>query len=406
MIKNAFFLSLVSFAFGLLIFPKVAVAATAPSLGSADSFSVLGATSVTNTGTTTVSSDLGVSPGTSITNGGVLTIGGATHNNDATSIQAKLDLATAHGDIMSQGATSSIGPAIDALNLVPGVYDIGAGRLNGGVLTLNGSGVYIFRASSDFVTSGSISLTNGARACDVYWDVDTLATVNGTSFTGTIISGTGVHFGAGVSLDGRALARGGDVTMIGDTISGPGCASTSSSSSSSSTSSSSSVSGPSYYCPPLPYGVVSPTIISSNRIDSDSISLSWGPYTVTDKFNVRYGTENGNWLYNVDVTGFSTTLNSLPTNQPIWVQVAERNDCFVGGYGGSKRGGQIVSSGVPDNANPLIPKFPDTGYGPQEAHLLRNFFLGIFLGSIFYYPVKRIYRSYAKYSAILSEELI
>jgi len=37
-------------------------------------------------------------------------------------------------------------------------------------------------------------------------------------------AGTGVHFGANVTLNGSALAIGGDVTMISDTISGPSCA--------------------------------------------------------------------------------------------------------------------------------------------------------------------------------------
>lgn len=284
--------------------PPKAYAATAPSLGAAGSFSILGATSVTNTGTTTTSGDLGVSPGTSITNGGVLTVGGATHNNDATAIQAHSDLGTAHSDILSQGSTGSVGPALDGLTLVPGVYDIGAGQLNGGVLTLSGQGVYFFRASSSFVSSGSISLIGGARACDIYWDVDTLATINGTSFTGTIISGTGVHFGSGVSLDGRALARGGDVTMISDTISGPSCAAVATADASTGTGATTradQATAPAPACPTIPVGVTAPLVIESNRVDADSISLSWGPYSGTDRFNVRYGTTNGSWLYNVDV---------------------------------------------------------------------------------------------------------
>lgn len=203
--------------------PAPTHAATSPGLGVAASFSALGTTSVTNTGGTTLSGDVGVAPGTSITNGGTLTVGGVTHNNDATSIQAHSDLGTANTNMLGQGATSSQGPVLDGLTLIPGVYDIGAGRLNGGILHLNGAGVYIFRASSDFISSGSISLENGARACDVYWSVATLATINGSSFAGTIIAGSGVHFGSGVTLDGRALARGGDVTMISDNISGPTC---------------------------------------------------------------------------------------------------------------------------------------------------------------------------------------
>jgi hypothetical protein len=78
--------------------------------------------------------------------------------------------------------------------------------------------------TSDLISSGSIVLTNGARACDVYWQVNTLASINGSSFAGTIIAGTGVHFGNGVALDGRALALGGDVTLLNNTISGPTCA--------------------------------------------------------------------------------------------------------------------------------------------------------------------------------------
>jgi len=134
------------------------------------------------------------------------------------------NLSTTNDNIAGQAATDSIGPVLDGLTLTPGVYDIGAGRLNGGVLTLDGAGVYILRASSDLVSSGTISLTNGARACDVFWKVNTLATINGSSFVGTIIAGTGVHFGANVTLDGRALALGGDVTLLNDTISGPTCA--------------------------------------------------------------------------------------------------------------------------------------------------------------------------------------
>lgn len=214
--------AIVSFVLGITG-PIVALAATDPGLGGATTFSALGATSVTNTGVTTLSGDIGVSPGISITNVGTLNVGGATHNNDGVAGTAQANLATANGNMLGQGLTSNQGPALDGLNLTTGVYDIGAGRLNGGVLTLNGPGIYIFRTSSDFISSGSINFINGARPCDLFWSVNTLATINGSSFAGTIIAGTGVHFGAGVTLDGRALAIGGDVTMIGDTISGPSC---------------------------------------------------------------------------------------------------------------------------------------------------------------------------------------
>lgn len=349
--KIKFFVLFIIFSIQLIFLPVQTVeAATAPDLGAAASFSVLGSSAVTNTGTTTVSGDLGVSPGTSITNDGTLTISGATHNNDVTSIQAHTDAGTADGNMLSQGSTGSIGPALDGLNLVPGAYDIGAGRLNGGVLTLNGQGIYIFRASSDFVSSGSISFTNGARACDLYWDVQTQATINGTSFAGTIVAGSGVVFGSGVTLDGRALVFGGTgpVTMIGDTISGPSCAAIAST-----TSTTTSNANASSYVPCVATSEITSvptTILTTKRLSPTSVYITWGPYAGLDTFNVRYGKVNGEWLYNYDFTGFSATIGSLEPNQPYWFQVSSRNNCLIGTYGPSK----LVGG----------PSLPSAGFGP------------------------------------------
>ncbi|MBA4385527.1 MAG: hypothetical protein C0410_12385, partial [Anaerolinea sp.] len=153
-----------------------------------------------------------------------LLVGGTFHSADGDAAGVLSAATAASGNMAGQPLTSNQGPALDGLTLVSGVYDIGAGRLNGGVLTLDGPGVFIFRASSDFISSGSISFINGARACDLYWRVDSLATINGSTFAGTIIAGTGVHFGNSVTLDGRALAINGDVTLDNDTINGPSCA--------------------------------------------------------------------------------------------------------------------------------------------------------------------------------------
>lgn len=210
--------------------PTTTFAATDPGLGAAATFSIIAQTAITGTGT--ISGDVGInSTGAGITALTVGMVSGTIYSTDgvapglailAPAVQA--NLSNANGNISGQGSTGSIGPVLDGLTVTPGVYDIGAGRLNGGVLTLNGPGIYILRASSDLVSSGSINLTNGARACDVYWQVNTLATINGSSFVGTIIAGTGVHFGTNVALNGRALALGGDVTLLNNTISGPTCA--------------------------------------------------------------------------------------------------------------------------------------------------------------------------------------
>jgi hypothetical protein len=67
-----------------------------------------------------------------------------------------------------------------------------------------------------------------------------------------------------------------------------------------------------------------------------SVFISWGPYSGINKFNVQYGYQNGNLLYNFDTNQFSTTISDLNRNQPIWVRIANRNDCFIGAYGEAK----------------------------------------------------------------------
>jgi hypothetical protein len=116
-------------------------------------------------------------------------------------------------------------------------------------------------------------------------------------------------------------------------------------------------------CPILNY--ITPTIITSKRISSDSISINWGPYSGTDKFIVQYGPENGKWLYSTRVTGFSTTLNGLPLNQPIWARIAVVNDCSIGIYGEAKFTGD--------------PSLPNTGFAPHNNSSFWFVLIGIFV---------------------------
>ncbi len=210
------------------------LAATAPSLGAADSFSILGQTLIT--GISTISGDVGsnnVTGGASITALTTADVAGTIYATDlvapsegiiAAAVQANASTAF-NVDIPAQGSDATIVGNLDGQTFIPGVYDKGALLLAGGTVTLDGAGIYIFRSASDLTSAGTVNLINGARACDVYWRVQTSADINGTSFIGTILAGTGVHFGPGVTLDGRALAVGADVTLgVGGTISGPTCA--------------------------------------------------------------------------------------------------------------------------------------------------------------------------------------
>ncbi len=202
---------------------------------------------------------------------------------------------------------------------------------------------------------------NSGQSCNTFWQVGSSATLGSTtSFQGNILALDSITLNTGVIVNGRLLARTGAVTLYSNTISKTTCTTPAPTSTpvptlTSSPPSTSSSSSSDSYCPPITDTVVTPMIIESKRIDQDSVYLTWGPYSGTDTFNVEYGFENGKWLFNTDVTGFSVTINDLPSNQPIWVRVAARNDCQIGVYG-----------------EPLFigsPKLPNTGFAPSKNSL-------------------------------------
>lgn len=354
----------------LLPVPK-AYAATAPNMGVAVGYSVFGQTGVTNTGGTHMWGDVGENgAGDGSTagkmDGTLFTIAQPTVVSAITS---------AYGDLAGQGLTGAIDLATSP-TVGPGVYDIAATAFNS-PLTLDGAGVYIFRSTSSIAQTagGTMNLTNSACASNVFWQIPAAMTFAATgNIEGTIIAGTLISFVSGTSLKGRAWAET-QVTLINNQITEPAtCVSptstptptptpTSSSSSSSSSSSDSSGSSGTTTYPTLASTVIAPTILESRRAGANSIFISWGPYSGVDTFNVQYGLENGKWLYNTNVTGFSTTINSLPSNQPIYIRVAARNAGLIGNYGGSKLvGGQIEVT----NSNVLGVSFPNTGIGPKN----------------------------------------
>ena len=341
-----------------------AYAATSPTLVNSTSYSVLSGTTVTNTGATSISGNVGISPaggggfsGSAITYG----TGSSLHNADTSAANAQADNLTAFGTL-DQGCITTYAGTQDLVgfNLVPGVYCADAFALSG-TLTLSGSGVWIFKSAATLVTSGTANIVGG-DPCNVWWRVVSSATLGTyTSLIGNILASTSITMATGATLNGRAFAYTAAVTLDSNTISGPTCSSTTSTSNSSSTSTStSSTDTPNPPCPTIELGVVAPTIIDSKRVNANSIYLSWGPYSGTDQFIVEYGTSKDNLIYNVDVTGFSTTLNALPANQPIWVRVAARNECQVGTFEDS-----ILIGG---------PKLPNTGFDPNNNNLLWGVF--------------------------------
>jgi hypothetical protein len=217
------------FGLGLLIVSVLAVNAHATSyLGSAGSFAVLGASTVTNTGATTLSGDLGLSPGSSITGSGTITLTGTIHATDGVAATAQADALTAYNTLAAQPFTLNLGAGVVNLagTYTAGVYKLGAGLLNGAI-TLNFAGVanqdIIFQIGSTLTTGSgsSVSIINAASGDNVYWQVGSSATLGtSTSFAGDIIALTSVTMQTTAKdLCGSVIALNGAVTMDTNTIS-------------------------------------------------------------------------------------------------------------------------------------------------------------------------------------------
>jgi len=208
-------------------------AQTAPGLGSAASFAVLGGQTVTNTGPTTIFGDLGVSPGTAVTGfpPGIVT-GGATHAADAVALQAQSDVTTAYDALAAQACTGDVtGQDLGGQTLTQGVYCSTSSAQLTGTLTLdaqgNGAAVFIFKMVSTLTTasSSSVRVINGGTGCNVFWQVGSSATVGTTTqFVGNILALTSIALQNGATIvPGRALARNGEVTMDTNNVTILGC---------------------------------------------------------------------------------------------------------------------------------------------------------------------------------------
>lgn len=226
-----------------LLAPSVAFAATSPSLGIADPYSILSGTYTNTAPGTTLNGDLGYTTGPAV----APTVNGHTHVADSTYNQAGIDQGSALGNLNSQACTFSFAPG--AINLAtdtthgpvgvytPGVYCItGAASVGGGgTITLNGAGTYIFRMDGALTTSANslVVATNGANACDVWWTPTAATTLGANStFLGTDIDASGITIGSTTTWTGRALAFGGTVSTTVDTVNTvPACATASTGSS-------------------------------------------------------------------------------------------------------------------------------------------------------------------------------
>jgi hypothetical protein len=198
-----------------------------PSLGSAGGFVVLAGSTVTNSGATALTGDLGVSPGTAVTGFPPGTLTGAIHAGDPTSAVGMSDLTMAYNDVAGRTlAPVTVAGNIGGLTLPPGLYKSTASlSISSGDLTLDAQGdpnaVFVFQITSTLTTTSGrgVILSGGAKASNVFWQVGTSATLGTTSgFKGTIMANQSITLNTGATLNGRALARIGAVTLAGNAV--------------------------------------------------------------------------------------------------------------------------------------------------------------------------------------------
>jgi hypothetical protein len=201
-------------------------------LGTAANFEILAGSTVTNTGPTIVTGgNLGLSPGTSVTGfpPGILIAPAVEDITNAAAAQAQLDLTIAYNYAAGLAGGAALPADMTGRTFTPGLYtNATTVTLSGGTVTLDAQGnanaVFIFQVGSTLITLGNtqVVLKGGALAANVFWQVGSSATLGvASTFEGTILALQSITLDTGATLQGRALARNGAVTLDSNPVTAP-----------------------------------------------------------------------------------------------------------------------------------------------------------------------------------------
>src|SRR5579863_772441 len=206
--------------------------ATQPTLGTAANFAVLGASTVTNTGSTVVTGDLGVDPGSAVTGFPPGIVIGTIHAADGVALQAQNDVTAAYVNLAGQSCNVNLtGQDLGGKTLTSGVYCFSSSAQLTGQLKLDSQGnpasVFIFQIGSTLTTASSASVLqiNDTQACNIFWQVGSSATLGtNTDFSGNILAHTSITATTGAEFNGSLYASTGAVTLDTNTITHSPCA--------------------------------------------------------------------------------------------------------------------------------------------------------------------------------------
>lgn len=212
-------------------------AITTVNTASAGSYALLSSQAITNTGSTLIYGNMGITPLAAITGfpPGVQASGFRNVDNTL-AVTAQTDdnaaLVQAQGE-SPVTQTISTGPPgeFGGLTLTPGVYTTPSSAQITGTLTLNAGGdpnaQWVFQVGSTLTTASASNfvLEGGAQACDVYWAVGSSATLGTNStFDGTILAMDSDTLTTGAVVNGGVFASTGAITLDDNTVTAAACA--------------------------------------------------------------------------------------------------------------------------------------------------------------------------------------
>jgi type VI secretion system secreted protein VgrG len=196
-------------------------------LGTAGSFSVLGATAVTNTGPSVLNGNLGLYPGTSITGFSSATVNGTTYNDDGVAMTAQANASSGYNILQGLASTNDLtGQDLGGLTLTPGVYTFDSSAQLTGPLVLNFDGLsnqsIVFQIGTALTTASgsSVDTINLGNNDSVYWAVGSSATLGTTTaFEGYLLADQSITLNTGATINcGSAIALNAAVTLDSNTI--------------------------------------------------------------------------------------------------------------------------------------------------------------------------------------------